>query len=133
MMIGRFHRRSLQGNWEDLGRRVRRRRYSEKRLLEKVPVYIPAFTDSEVGLDMGTWAMAREVDRVRSQAGHKGDLAILQTILQSYPSFNPYLDLNSYADHILSAKRLGIFTIGGGVLRNWRNRSARTSKSVICG
>jgi len=87
--------------------------------LKKVPVYIPAFTDSEVGLDMGTWAMAREVDRVRSQAGHKGDLAVLQTILQSYPSFNPYLDLNSYADHILSAKRLGIFTIGGGVPRNW--------------
>jgi deoxyhypusine synthase len=87
--------------------------------LKKVPVFIPAFTDSEVGLDMGTWAMAREVDRVRSQTGHKGDLAILQTILQSYPSFNPYLDLNSYADHVLSAKRLGIFTIGGGVPRNW--------------
>jgi deoxyhypusine synthase len=87
--------------------------------LKKVPVYIPAFTDSEVGLDMGTWAMAREVDRARSQAGQHGDLAILQTILQSYPSFNPYLDLNSYANRVMSAKRLGIFTIGGGVPRNW--------------
>ena len=28
-------------------------------------------------------------------------------------------DLNSYANHVLSAKRLGIFTIGGGVPRNW--------------
>lgn len=87
--------------------------------LKKVPVYIPAFTDSEVGLDMGTWAMAREVDRARAQVGHGRDLDILRAIHQSCPSFNPYLDLNSYADHVLSAKRLGIFTIGGGVPRNW--------------
>lgn len=87
--------------------------------LKKVPVFIPAFTDSEVGLDVGTWAMAREVDRARSQAGGKGDLAVFTAIHQSYPSFNPYLDLNSYADHVLSGKRLGIFTIGGGVPRNW--------------
>ena len=86
---------------------------------KKVPVYIPAFTDSEVGLDMGTWAMAREVDRARSQVGPGRDLDILRTIHQSCPLFNPYLDLNSYADHVLSAKRLGIFTIGGGVPRNW--------------
>jgi deoxyhypusine synthase len=87
--------------------------------LKKVPVYIPAFTDSEVGLDVGTWAMARAIDRARSQAGDGGDLAVLRAVHQSYPSFNPYLDLNSYADHILSAKKLGIFTIGGGVPRNW--------------
>ncbi len=87
--------------------------------LKKVPVYIPAFTDSEVGLDMGTWAMAREVDRARAQVGPGRDLDILRAIHQSCPSFNPYLDLNSYADHVLSAKRLGIFTIGGGVPRNW--------------
>ncbi|MBM4125943.1 MAG: deoxyhypusine synthase [Nitrospira sp.] len=87
--------------------------------LKKVPVFIPAFTDSEVGLDVGTWAMAREIDRARSHAGGKGDLAVLTAIHQSSPSFNPYLDLNSYADHVLSAKRLGIFTIGGGVPRNW--------------
>jgi deoxyhypusine synthase len=87
--------------------------------LKKVPVFIPAFTDSEVGLDVGTWAMAHEVDRARSEAGGKGDLAVFKAIHQSYPSFNPYLDLNSYADHVLSAKRLGIFTIGGGVPRNW--------------
>src|SRR5689334_22769952 len=68
--------------------------------LKKVPVYIPAFTDSEVGLDMGTWAMAREVDRARSQTGHGRDLDILRTIHLSCPSFNPYLDLNSYADHV---------------------------------
>lgn len=87
--------------------------------LKNVPVYIPAFTDSEVGLDVGTWAMARAIDRARSQAGDGGDLAVLRAIHRSCPSFNPYLDLNSYADQILSAKKLGIFTIGGGVPRNW--------------
>lgn len=87
--------------------------------LKNVPVYIPAFTDSEVGLDMGTLAMAGEVTQARAKTGHNGDLAVLKSILGSQPSFNPYLDLNSYADHVLSAKRLGIFTIGGGVPRNW--------------
>ena len=87
--------------------------------LKNVPVYIPAFTDSEMGLDVGTWAMGRAIDRARSQAAEGGDLAVLRAIHRCYPSFNPYLDLNSYADHILSAKKLGIFTIGGGVPRNW--------------
>ena len=87
--------------------------------LKKVPVYIPAFTDSEIGLDVGTWAMAREVDQARSRAGARGDLAVWHAIHQSCPSFNPYLDLNSYADQVLSATKLGIFTIGGGVPRNW--------------
>jgi deoxyhypusine synthase len=87
--------------------------------LKKVPVYIPAFTDSEVGLDMGTWAMAKDVDRARSQVRQGNDLDVLRAIHRSCPSFNPYLDLNSYADYVLAAKRLGIFTIGGGVPRNW--------------
>jgi deoxyhypusine synthase len=87
--------------------------------LKNVPVYIPAFTDSEMGLDVGTWAMAREIDRARSQAAQGGDLAVLRAIHRSCPSFNPYLDLNSYTNQILSAKKLGIFTIGGGVPRNW--------------
>lgn len=87
--------------------------------LKKVPVYIPAFTDSEMGLDVGTWAMGRVVDQARVQTKGGSDLDILRTINKSYPSFNPYQDLNSYTTHITSAKRLGIFTIGGGVPRNW--------------
>ena len=35
------------------------------------------------------------------------------------PAFNPFLDLNSYTRNLLGAKKLGIFTIGGGVPRNW--------------
>ena len=87
--------------------------------LKKVPVYIPAFTDSEMGLDVGTWAMGRAIDRARSQTTQGGDVAVLRAIHQSNPSFNPYLDLNSYADQVMEAKKLGIFTIGGGVPRNW--------------
>lgn len=89
--------------------------------LKKVPVYIPAFTDSEMGLDVGTWAMGKSVDLARAQAQGQagGDLAVLRALHRFCPAFNPYLDLNSYTDHVLSAKRLGIFTIGGGVPRNW--------------
>ncbi|MEK7300188.1 MAG: deoxyhypusine synthase family protein, partial [Nitrospirota bacterium] len=87
--------------------------------LKKVPVYIPAFTDSEMGLDVGTWAMGRAIDKARAHVKPGDDLTVLRSIHQSLPSFNPYLDLNSYAGQILSAKKIGIFTIGGGVPRNW--------------
>jgi deoxyhypusine synthase len=87
--------------------------------VKNVPVFIPAFTDSEVGLDLGTWAMSRELDQARAQVKGGSDLEVLRAIHGSCPSFNPYLDLNSYASHVISAKRRGIFTIGGGVPRNW--------------
>jgi deoxyhypusine synthase len=44
---------------------------------------------------------------------------MLRECLDYVPRFNPYLDLNSYVFNVLSKKRLGIFTIGGGVPRNW--------------
>lgn len=74
-----------------------------------VPVYIPAFTDSEMGLDLSTWAMARKLK--------PGDdpIACLDTV----PSYNPFLDLQDYARRAVGADSLGIFTIGGGVPRNW--------------
>jgi deoxyhypusine synthase len=75
-----------------------------------VPVYVPAFTDSELGLDLSTWAMKR------AQTRGVTDPAALFAEL---PRYNPYLDLQSFARFALGAKRLGIFTIGGGVPRNW--------------
>jgi deoxyhypusine synthase len=75
-----------------------------------VPVYIPAFTDSELGLDLATWMMKR------ARAAGAEDI---QGMLATTPAFNPFVDLNSFAKLALSAKRLGIFTIGGGVPRNW--------------
>lgn len=90
---------------------------------KNVPVYIPAFTDSEIGLDVATWAMGRNLDRARSES-KGGDLGVLRALHKYYPRFNPYLDLNSYTERLLSAKRLGIFTIGGGVPRNWAQQVA---------
>lgn len=88
--------------------------------LQGVPVYIPAFTDSELGLDVSIWAMGRAKQALQEQDGHSlNDDALLQNLHAYLPAFNPYQDLNSYTQRLLSAKRLGIFTIGGGVPRNW--------------
>jgi deoxyhypusine synthase len=93
--------------------------------LKNVPIYIPAFTDSEMGLDVATWAMGLQLDRARSgKHSDDGDVGILRTLHQTQPLFNPYLDLNSYTDRVLPAKRLGVFTIGGGVPRNWAQQVA---------
>jgi deoxyhypusine synthase len=77
---------------------------------KQVPVYVPAFTDSELGLDLSTWAM-----RKSQKEGTRDP----ESLLAALPSYNPYLDLNSFARFSLGAERLGIFTIGGGVPRNW--------------
>ena len=93
--------------------------------LKGVPVYIPAFTDSEMGLDVGIWAMQEGLEQAKSRGrAGEGDLSILSRIHESCPRFNPYLDLNSFTQRIVSAKRLGIFTIGGGVPRNWAQQIA---------
>jgi deoxyhypusine synthase len=80
--------------------------------LKGVPVYIPAFTDSELALDVGTWMVKK------AMAGdEKIDLA--EGLNKVSIAFNPFLDLSAYTQRVLEAKRLGIFTIGGGVPRNW--------------
>jgi deoxyhypusine synthase len=80
--------------------------------LKNVPVYIPAFTDSELALDVGTWMTKKAM-------ASDPALDIAAAIKQVNISFNPFLDLSSYTTRVLKAKRLGIFTIGGGVPRNW--------------
>jgi deoxyhypusine synthase len=67
----------------------------------KVPVFVPAFTDSELGIDVALH------QRLRKKAG--------QELLR----FDPYEDFEFYASTMLATKRMGIFTIGGGVPRNW--------------
>jgi deoxyhypusine synthase len=66
-----------------------------------VPVFVPAFTDSELGLDVAL------TNRERDKAGK-----------QRF-RFEPFEDLEYFAETLLKQKRLGIFTIGGGVPRNW--------------
>ena len=81
-----------------------------------VPVYIPAFTDSELGLDFATWAIA---STLKGQPDNKKTNASLDQAFATPPAFNPFLDLFGYAQHVSQHKTLGIFTIGGGVPRNW--------------
>ena len=66
-----------------------------------VPVYVPAFTDSELGLDLSI------LNHLRREAGKR-----------PFP-FDPYLDLEHFTDLVRRHETLGIFTIGGGVPRNW--------------
>lgn len=81
---------------------------------QNVPVFIPAFTDSEMGLDVATWAMmTRRATPGPDSAPRWADL------FGCVPSFNPFLDLQQYAQRMIEAKTLGILTIGGGVPRNW--------------
>ena len=68
---------------------------------KKVPVFGPAFSDSELGLD---YALN---NRIRAKKG------------RPTMSFDPFLDLEHFAATLLAQKRIGIFTIGGGVPRNW--------------
>jgi deoxyhypusine synthase len=69
--------------------------------LKGVPVYVPAFTDSELGLDV-----ALQIQRAK----HAGTPPI---------RYDGFLDLEDFKERILLAERAGIFTIGGGVPRNW--------------
>ena len=66
-----------------------------------VPVFVPAFSDSEMGLDTALNNRLRE-----STGRHK-------------IRFDPFLDLEHFAATLLRQKKLGIMTIGGGVPRNW--------------
>ncbi len=66
-----------------------------------VPMYIPAFTDSELGLDLAIHNQLKASHGVEAFG------------------FDPFLDLNHFADQIRAHETLGIFTIGGGVPRNW--------------
>ncbi len=66
-----------------------------------VPVFVPAFTDSELGLDVALNNRLRE-----STGRHK-------------IRYDPFEDLEHFAATLLRQTRLGILTIGGGVPRNW--------------
>ena len=66
-----------------------------------VPVFVPAFTDSELGLDVAL------NNRLRESTGKRK------------LRFDPFEDLEHFASTLLRQTRLGILTIGGGVPRNW--------------
>ena len=72
----------------------------------EVPIYVPAFTDSELGLDFAIH------NRRRVESG--------ETPFRC----DPFLDLEDFADRVAAHETLGIFTIGGGVPRNWAQQVA---------
>lgn len=80
-----------------------------------VPVFIPAFTDSEMGLDVAIAAMMSALQ----QAGQDPANLLPDELFQAVPAFNPFLDLQEYARFIGASERIGVLTIGGGVPRNW--------------
>jgi deoxyhypusine synthase len=80
-----------------------------------VPVFIPAFTDSELGLDVAIQAMRARLE----QQGVNPAKVTPDELFQAVPPFNPFLDLQQYARLITQSQTWGIFTIGGGVPRNW--------------
>jgi len=66
-----------------------------------VPVFVPAFSDSELGLDFALNKYARQRDK--------------RPLLR----FDPFEDFEAFADIMMATKKMGIFTVGGGVPRNW--------------
>jgi deoxyhypusine synthase len=66
-------------------------------LKHNVNVYIPALSDSEIGL-----YLFRSLDHFPRRV-----------------CFDPFLDLESYRTWILSQKRIAFLTLGGGTPRNW--------------
>jgi len=67
----------------------------------KVPVFVPAFSDSELGLDFALNQYARK----------KENRPTLR--------FDPFEDFETFARTMMATKKMGILTIGGGVPRNW--------------
>jgi len=91
-LIGQY----LAENTKDSQRGILKSAY-----LRKVPVYVPSFTDSELGLDFGVYLRRMKLKKKKPIA------------------FDAFVDLEDYTERVLASKKLGILTIGGGVPRNW--------------
>ncbi|MFW6130998.1 MAG: deoxyhypusine synthase family protein [Candidatus Aminicenantaceae bacterium] len=73
---------------------------------KNIPVYVPVLTDSELGLDINLFRKTQMLN---------GETPLV---------FNVFDDVDDYADRIINSKTMGIFTIGGGVPRNWAQQVA---------
>lgn len=95
---------SYELNWrigEHVRKTVKGRGILQSAAEKGVPVYVPSLTDSELGLDVYVHNLiAAEQDRRPVQ------IDLLR-------------DIRDYYERVSKAERLGIFTIGGGVPRNW--------------
>jgi deoxyhypusine synthase len=74
-----------------------------------VPIYVPAFTDSELSLDLMIRILTRNPGFVKRP--------FAEVLV---PPFNSFVDVFDYARRVHShSGTLSIFTVGGGVPRNW--------------
>lgn len=86
---------------EYLAKNIKERGILKSAYLKKVPIFIPAYTDSELGLDVGIYNRAAKLKK------------------EKLFRFDPFLDLEDFTELIKRQKKIGIFTVGGGVPRNW--------------
>ncbi len=79
-----------------------------------VPVYIPAFSDAELSLDLQITYLKRM--KTEGENPFVGSSAL---------PYNPFVDVLDYARRVLKhTEKLAIFTLGGGVPRNWAQQVA---------
>ena len=86
---------------EFLARTMKGRGILKSAYEHNVPVFVPAFSDSELGLDFALNNYARKKEQRPSLR------------------FDPFEDFETFARTMMATKKMGIFTIGGGVPRNW--------------
>lgn len=99
--LGSYELNWLIGEYLSKNTKEHQRGILKSAFLKKVPVYVPAFTDSELGLDFGIY-----MRRMRMAD-------------KKFVIYDAFADLEDYTSRVLSSKKLGILTIGGGVPRNW--------------
>ncbi|MBL7072037.1 MAG: deoxyhypusine synthase family protein [Candidatus Omnitrophica bacterium] len=90
---------------EYLAKKTKARGILKSAYLKKVPVFVPAYTDSELGLDLGIYNRTARLKNEKAFA------------------FDPFIDLEDFTELIKRQKKIGIFTIGGGVPRNWAQQA----------
>ena len=82
---------------EKIGQKINKRCILSLAAKKKVPIFIPAFTDSELALDLIMYS---------AKEGYNFQFDILR-------------DVQKFGDIIKNAKETGTLIIGGGVPRNW--------------
>ena len=82
---------------EKIGQKINKRCILSLAAKKKVPIFIPAFTDSELALDLIIYS---------AKEGYNFQFDILR-------------DVQKFGDIIKNAKESGTLIIGGGVPRNW--------------
>jgi len=99
--LGSFELNWLIGEYLSKNTKQDQRGILKSAFLKKVPVYVPAFTDSELGLDFGIYMRRMRMAKKKPV------------------QYDSFADLEDYTGRVLASKKLGILTIGGGVPRNW--------------